>query len=137
MAGRVADLHHAACLHRWVPGCVVEMRHAARELGYALTTHGTMRFDIDIVCIPWVENARPAGELIPILREACSKITGMPTLFWGEPECVETDTQVDDETLLRMGKRPDENKPHGRRQWSWQLGGGAYVDCSVMPRTER
>lgn len=108
------------------------MRKAARELGYALAIHGTMAFDIDVVVIPWTEEACDAETLIAALREACSQVTEMPTYFWGMP-CENPEYSVGDDFLLEAGKRPDSNKPHGRRSWSWQLGGSAYVDCSVMP----
>ena len=34
-----------------------KMREAARKLGYAVTTHGSMSRDFDIVVIPWTEDA--------------------------------------------------------------------------------
>jgi len=123
---------HAQCLARWTQPVIEGMRIAARECGYALATHGSMAFDIDILLVPWVEDAEPPTVLIPRLRAECSKVTGMPTYFWGMP-CEDPEMSCGDDFLLEQGKRPDDVRPHGRISWSWQLGGGAYVDCSVMP----
>lgn len=131
---RVADEHHRKCLSKWLEPCLAEMRHTARAYGYALAVHGSLTFDIDIVCIPWIDEADSPESLVSALREACSRVTKMPTYFWGMP-CENPEYSVGDDFLIAEGKRPDSDRPHGRRAWSWQLGGGAYVDCSVMPRT--
>ena len=135
MSDRIANEHHAACLKRWAMPCILAMRKAARLHGYALATHGTLAFDIDVVAVPWMEDAATAEELIPALRSACSEVTGLPTMLWGLPDLPE-EHQVGDDALLNLGKKPEELRPHGRIAWSWQLGGGAYVDCSVMPLKE-
>jgi hypothetical protein len=81
MANRIADEHHRKTLARFAQPCVDTMREAARGLGYALATHGTMAFDIDVVAIPWIDGAAEPEALIAGLREACSRVTEMPTYF--------------------------------------------------------
>ena len=89
----------------------------ARGLGYALTLHGSMNRDMDLVAIPWIEEAASAEELAAAICKAVDGFT-------------EWDTH------------PGFQKPHGRRCWLiWfkgidiVLGGNAYIDLSVMPRT--
>jgi hypothetical protein len=120
---RVADAHHADCLARWAQPCIEKMRDAARICGYALAVHGSLAFDIDVIAVPWVVQAVPEADLIEALRKACESVTNLPTICG-----------FADDTLAATYKmEPREQKLHGRVAWSWQLGGGVYVDCSVMP----
>lgn len=86
----------------------------ARAHGYALTIHGTLNRDLDLVAIPWTDEAAPAEELIAAIR-----------------------------TRAQLFKFPDghpildgEAKPHGRTAWTIPLMGDTFVDLSVMPRRE-
>ncbi len=96
----------------------------ARRLGYALAVHGSMNRDLDVVAIPWTEEAVSADELAETLRVE----------FGGH-------------TRLLMGQEIDRNptpKAHGRRCYSYyfdtfeeegkQTSWGPYLDLSVMPR---
>jgi hypothetical protein len=93
------------------------MRERARRLGYALAVHGSLEYDIDLVAAPWTEQAVAADELAEKLRTCCEAITGFA---W-----------------VRDDKEWPERKPHGRLAWSWHMGGGPYIDLSVMPRSEK
>lgn len=89
---------------------------AARERGYALAIHGTLARDMDLIAVPWTQEAVRAEELIEALMEASGG--------W-----------MHDEALRR--EHDQSARPHGRRAWSIHLGfEGAYVDVSVMPRVE-
>lgn len=80
------------------------LAHAARPHGYAVAVHGSMQRDLDLVAIPWVDDAAEPQVLVEALQKACKgKLIG------------------------------PEQKPHGRMSWSIVLAGGAYVDLSVMP----
>ena len=85
----------------------------ARECGYALALHGTMARDLDVVAVPWTEEAVDAEDLVRRLTEACAWTCG-------------------DDGLLVVGPT---NKPHGRRAWSVPFFATHFVDVSVMPRT--
>ncbi len=89
-----------------------ELRKAAYEKGYALTLHGSLQRDLDVVAIPWTEEAVDAETLVKALTEASGGFV-LDTCEGRDP------------TL----------KPHGRLGWSIHLGGpaGRYVDLSVMP----
>lgn len=53
------------------------MRLTAREAGYAITVHGSLNRDIDLVCIPWVEhNVWSHDALIDSLCGTIRDITG-------------------------------------------------------------
>lgn len=88
------------------------MRESAREVGYAIGVHGSLARDIDLIGVPWTEDAIPAYQFACRMREVCEQVTGAG--IWGaEPQ-----------------PRP---KPHGRKGWTFYIGGGSYIDLSVMP----
>lgn len=89
------------------------LQHLAREHGYAMAVHGSMRTDLDLVAVPWVEDARPAEELVEAIRD---HVGGHFESREGWEKC--------------PGYRA-----HGRRGWVIFLGDGScYLDISVMPR---
>ena len=82
----------------------------ARRFGYALAIHGTVTADLDLIAVPWIAEAHPAGALVEALRHhlgACLDIAD-----WGENP---------------------EMKPHGRIAWNLYIENGSKVDLSVMP----
>ena len=91
---------------------------AVRPLGYALALHGSMARDLDLVAIPWAEDAKPAEDVVDAIKRA---IEG-----WTEGDA-----------------RPGLLRPHGRRSWIiWFRDGSGmtladghpYIDLSIMPR---
>jgi hypothetical protein len=92
-----------------------DVRAVAREHGYALGVHGSLRAerDIDLIAVPWTKDAHAASTL----RRA---VAALPYLHFNP----------------RQG---DGGKPHGRKAWAFVIthrarGCPAYVDLSVMPR---
>lgn len=85
----------------------------AREHGYALAVHGSVARDYDLLAVPWTDEATNAETLMLALAKRCH-------LIYGE---------------FGTGIAGPENKPHGRIAWSLLIGAGAYIDLSVMPRT--
>jgi hypothetical protein len=83
----------------------VAMRH-----GYAIGIHGSMKRDLDLIACPWTEKATSPTKLINAI---CKRVGGY----------------VDKRLLPKRGQ-----KPWGRRCWVIQLGRGAYIDISVMPK---
>ncbi len=97
----------------------------ARELGYGLAVHGSLLRDIDLVACPWTDAAVPARELAMALQATAA----------------EHNNGVAEERDHVGAANPDYfhqgcpgAKPHGRLVWSFHLGGGPYIDLSVMPR---
>lgn len=96
------------------------MAEAARSCGYALSLHGTMSRDLDVLACPWTEEATDAET---VMRAVCQSIGAY---------LVEQTSNLSG-TIRRNGRDP-ERKPHGRLAYSLHLEGGAVVDLSIMPR---
>lgn len=95
---------------------------AAREVGYALAVHGSMGRDLDMIAVPWTEDAVCAEQLVMRLLAAGG--------FCGAhlPH-----RQEQKDPAQGNGDAPG-IKPHGRLAWSIHFGNGYYLDVSVMPR---
>lgn len=93
----------------------VPLTNIARKHGYALAVHGSLQSDMDLVAIPWTDEADAAYDLMESIRKwACEVMSRM----FGEQACVDG----------------PECKPHGRVAWSLSMGGVSVIDFSVMPR---
>lgn len=99
------------------------LRAQAAVLGYALATHGSLSRDIDIIACPWTPDAVSAEEL------ATAIITTVQSHNDGIALVLNDGKDEYDER-----RRNPSKKPHGRLAWSIHLGGGPYIDLSVMPR---
>lgn len=100
------------------------LRERARELGYALALHGSVARDIDLVAIPWTDEAVGARELAEALQAVAKRMHGIASM----------DPAEQDDYYHREGCPG--GRAHGRRVWCYYLGGGPYLDLSVMPRLE-
>ena len=98
------------------------LRYRAAELGYALTVHGSLARDIDLVAIPWQTYAADPKVLCEALREGVEQNNA-----WG---CF---VKVDDNEEWCRNGRPG-MKPHGRLVWQLYVSPCIYIDLSVMPR---
>lgn len=101
------------------------VQKAARKVGYAIAVHGSMNSDLDLVAIPWTEDAVSAEDLFKAVRESCA-------VFYPQDESDAYVKCAMGFVVLHPG--PPEAKPHGRLAWDLQLGSGARIDLSVMPR---
>jgi hypothetical protein len=98
-------------------GTVIDdIRRIAREHGYAIAVHGSMRAekDIDLLAAPWVKNAHAPRTLM----RAINKLPYLKRV---------------------VAHDLDPPKPHGRLGWVWlithhQDSCPFYVDLSCMPR---
>jgi hypothetical protein len=97
-------------------------RGAAKEHGYALTVHGTLKRDVDLVAVPWIEAASSARKLAVAIAEAV-----------GETDCAES---------IRDGHTKPSRRAHGRRAFAIHVfrnseakDHGWYLDLSIMPRS--
>lgn len=90
------------------------VRETARFHGYAIAVHGSLKRDIDLIAIPWTEQAVPASVLVQHVKGAIGGVLG---------NCIELGI-------------PDQ-KPHGRMAYTLAHPGFAgEIDLSVMPRIE-
>jgi len=88
-------------------------RVAAKHVGYAITVHGSLNRDIDLVAIPWREGATDADKLVAAICGAIGGVTGSchPHNEWGD-------------------------KPHGRKAKTLLVYCGEnhmQIDLSIMP----
>jgi hypothetical protein len=86
------------------------LRETSRQHGYALALHGSLTKDLDVIAVPWVEDAADESTLATALAEtAGGEIVAQPVL----------------------------HRPHGRHSVVIHLGrAGGYVDLSIMERHE-
>ena len=84
-----------------------KLAEIARKHGYALSVHGTLARDMDLICVPWVE--------VP-----------------SDP--VDVVKQITKEFYIRTVGEPD-IALHGRERWTVSVGfGECFIDLSFMPR---
>jgi hypothetical protein len=100
----------------------------ARKHGYALAVHGSVVTDLDLIAIPWTDQAIDAEEIKNILMEHVSAMDYL-TLLQHEGLSREHAEQVNNRI-----QESKEEKPHGRLSWNLYLGLGAKIDLSVMPK---
>ena len=82
------------------------LRVVAHELGYAVTVHGSLRRDIDLVAIPWTKVAAGREAILTGILEACEGVRGC------------------DGWRIRS---------HGRLAHIIHLPSNVYIDLSVLP----
>lgn len=113
------------------------LRDVAKALGYAIAVHGTLKRDIDLVAIPWTDDACSARILAKAIQHKAREIVG-----YAEPSRVDRSSSnpkwfQDGLAGYAPGYGRITAKPHGRRGWAFHLlpeQNGSYIDLSVMPR---
>ena len=92
-------------------------REIAREHGYALAVHGSMHTDLDLVAVPWVEDA---ADPLVVVEALCARFR----LMWDG-----------------VGYQNPVEKPHGRIAYCLHINrkeelmvGGPYLDISFTPK---
>jgi hypothetical protein len=83
-----------------------KLAEIARKHGYAMAVHGSLASDMDLICIPWVENP---GTPFDVCEEIISTFD-----------------------IRLIGNGPTK-KLHNREVWTISLSGSAYLDLSFMP----
>lgn len=84
-------------------------RKAALDCGYALALHGTMHNDMDMIAVPWVEDAKPIDVLVSKLSDCIGA-----TVWKGHHFTVGL-------------------KPHGRIVHTLSIFKDWYIDLSIIP----
>jgi hypothetical protein len=94
------------------------LHDVATKCGYALGVHGTMGRDLDLIAVPWTEEAITHSALAEEIRHVINgKIYSLMTVPGSDKPVA--NPQV---------------KAHGRVAWVIHQGDGPYIDLSVMPR---
>jgi hypothetical protein len=117
---RPSETHIAKC-KEYAERLIPVLRETAKAAGYALGVHGSLARDIDLIACPWTDEAVDAVELARLLQLKTCEVIGAALLL-----------PCEDDSYFLAGTPGA--KPHGRRGWTFHLGGGPYVDLAVMPR---
>ncbi len=113
----------------------VGLSETARKKGYALAIHGSLITDMDLVAIPWTEEAESAEAIMEAIKEHLSALDYRGRL---KRDCSDylNDKDIDGIVAASKEKCP-EPKPHGRIAWNLYLYNGVKIDLSVMPRRKK
>lgn len=93
-----------------------KIREVGKSLGYAIAIHGTMSRDLDILAVPWVEEAKDPKELVYAIQEAVGGYV------------------IGDLSNRGVITEEPTRQPHGRLSWNICWGGRPFIDLSVMPK---
>lgn len=108
----------------WFAIYYAKMDRVVQRYGWALTLHGSLQRDLDLVLIPWLEDAEPVEVVLGAIEK----------FIKGSPYYREYRKQVEKNGGKIFGFRGEE-KPHGRKAYSLYVGiYGQYLDISAMPR---
>lgn len=121
MSEKAHDFTHLVCIYAQL---LPSIKAAAKELGYALAIHGSMNRDLDLLAVPWVEDAAEPVELVKAINEA---VGGFVLGDLSKRGSVFTD-----ESELNNPTK----KPHGRLSWNICWGGKPFIDLSIMPKKD-
>lgn len=119
MAKTQLDAAGKALCRSLYDGLIEPLRAVAWWHGYALGVHGSLERDIDLIAVPWIEDCVSQEVLAEALRECAEREHGAAFLH-----PIETDAYFQ--------KGCPGAHAHGRRVWSFHLGGGPYIDLSVL-----
>jgi len=101
-------------LSPWYAMVYIKLDRIAWRHGYALALHGSMARDLDLVAIPWTDDAEDPEKLVAAFVKFV--ISG---------------------AKVNISPSKPMLKPHGRLAYVIPIGfDGHYIDLSVMPRTK-
>lgn len=100
----------------WYMMTYAKLERIAVRHGWCLTLHGSMSRDLDLVLIPWTDDAEPEE----VVLEAIQKFV-YGSRYWRKNK--------------KQSKLHATKKPHGRKAYVITIGiEGQYLDISIMPR---
>ncbi len=96
----------------WYAMAYTKLDRIAWRHGYALALHGSMARDLDLIAVPWTDDADSPDKLMEAVRRF---IVAKANVKYKTPSPIQ--------------------KPHGRMAYSMPIGfEGHYLDISIMPR---
>lgn len=114
MSDKNHDFQSLVCIYAQL---LPRIRETGKKLGYAIAIHGSLQRDLDLLAVPWVEDASSAMDLVSaIAAEVHGFVIGD----------IQNRGTIDEPTI----------QPHGRRSWNICWGGRAFIDLSIMPRVD-
>lgn len=104
----------------WYAMAFTKLDRIAARYGYCLALHGSMARDLDLVAVPWTEDAESPEKLLKAIDR-----------FMIEQTNIERKGH-------KIGNFKATRKPHGRLAYSVYIGfHGNYLDISIMPRVPK
>jgi len=67
---RWVDIKSLDELERFYNLALIKIREAAKNCGYAIGVHGSLRRDLDLIAVPWVENHKDRDVLAAEIHKA-------------------------------------------------------------------
>lgn len=122
MAKQPPTAKHVEKCREYAERLIEPLREVARAHGYALGVHGSLARDIDLIAAPWAKPLSPARVLAEAIQAKAEEITGIAYF---------KDAEGAANPEYKWNGSPG-HKPHGRLCWSFHLGGGPYIDLSVL-----
>lgn len=107
-------------------------RRVARQHGYALAEHGSKTRDIDWIAVPWIDDCASPRTLAEALVAEIGERNGGGNYCTPFLPAADLPKSWTPERIER-GRNGYGDKPHGRLTWTIHLGGGPYIDLSVIP----
>jgi len=108
-----------------------QLDRIVQRFGWALTLHGSMSRDMDIVLIPWTEDAEHEDKVIDAIKIFVEgkHITAMRK---------RNEKKINASSKDGMAHFSITEKPHGRKAITLFIGiSSYYLDISIMPRIEQ
>jgi hypothetical protein len=100
----------------WYAMAYAKLGRIAMRYGYALALHGSMSRDLDLIAVPWTDDAESPEKLLKAFQRFI----------------------VEKAHVKLSGKLHPTKKPHGRVAYSLSIGhDGHYLDVSIMPRKSK
>lgn len=87
-----------------------DLKQVALDCGYSLAIHGSLQSDMDLIAVPWIENAKPRQVLVQAITDCIGKT------MWNE-----------------SNKYEGELRPHGRVSYAIPIAADVFIDLAVMP----
>ena len=104
----------------WYVMAYTKLDRIAMRYGYALALHGSMSRDLDLIAVPWTEDADAPEKLLKAIDR-----------FVIEKAYITRKGH-------KLGAFQATKKPHGRLAYAITIGfDGHYLDLSIMPRTKK
>ncbi len=108
----------------------MKLDRIVQRFGWCLSIHGSMTRDLDVILIPWTEDAESEDKVVDAIRVF---IEGSYTVAARK----RMEKKMNTSSKEGLAHYATEDKPHGRKAFSIYIGfSGYYLDISILPRKE-
>lgn len=92
-----------------------DLMRAANDCGWALGLHGSLNSDMDLMAMPWTEDAKPVEVMIKALEDCFT---------------------IPDPGHHLATKMDDTSKPNGRVVYTLHIWADFYLDLNIIKQTK-